>query len=132
MVTDPDIVAGLSHDQAVRTPVGRAVAVVRAKSTDEVRTVVPAVQLPADGGSLCGLMAGDSQRPPESARGRRSTRPGCRSARAVHSVATGAGRNAKGIDTMPGFVNGKGGVQPSREQPGWTAHTASGLPHRDA
>ncbi|WP_374684372.1 FAD-binding oxidoreductase [Streptomyces sp. STCH 565 A] len=42
MVTDPDIVAGLSHDQAVWAPVGRAVAVVRAKSTDEVQTVVRA------------------------------------------------------------------------------------------
>lgn len=42
VVTDPDIVAGLSHDQAVWAPVGRAVAVVRAKSTDEVRTVVRA------------------------------------------------------------------------------------------
>ncbi|MFW3470222.1 hypothetical protein ACN24M_01860 [Streptomyces microflavus] len=42
VVTDPDIVAGLSHDQAVWAPVGRAVVVVRAKSTDEVRTVVRA------------------------------------------------------------------------------------------
>ncbi|MBO3682323.1 FAD-binding protein [Streptomyces sp. NEAU-YJ-81] len=42
VVTDPDIVAGLSHDQAVWAPVGRAVAVVRAKCTDEVRTVVRA------------------------------------------------------------------------------------------
>ncbi|WP_371801591.1 hypothetical protein [Streptomyces sp. NBC_01732] len=42
VVTDPDIVAGLSHDQAVWAPVGRAVAVVRAKSTDEVQTVVRA------------------------------------------------------------------------------------------
>lgn len=42
VVTDPDIVAGLSHDQAVWAPVGRAVSVVRAKSTDEVQTVVRA------------------------------------------------------------------------------------------
>ncbi|WP_246364992.1 hypothetical protein [Nonomuraea rhodomycinica] len=42
VVTDPDIVAGLSHDQAVWAPVGRAVTVVRAKSPDEVRAVVRA------------------------------------------------------------------------------------------
>ncbi|WP_425329916.1 FAD-binding oxidoreductase [Streptomyces sp. Qhu-G9] len=42
VVTDPDIVAGLSHDQTVWAPVGRAVALVRAKSTDEVQAVVRA------------------------------------------------------------------------------------------
>ncbi|MET7682058.1 FAD-linked oxidase C-terminal domain-containing protein [Streptomyces sp. NPDC005423] len=40
VVTDPDIVAGLSHDQAVWAPAGSPAAVVRARSTDEVRTVV--------------------------------------------------------------------------------------------
>ncbi|MEV6632892.1 FAD-linked oxidase C-terminal domain-containing protein [Actinoplanes sp. NPDC051470] len=39
-VTDPDVLASLSHDEADWAPVGRAVAAVRPRSTDEVARVV--------------------------------------------------------------------------------------------
>jgi glycolate oxidase len=42
LVTDPDVLTGLSHDEAEWAPVGAAVAAVRARSTDEVRAVVAA------------------------------------------------------------------------------------------
>ena len=40
LVTDPDVLAGLSHDEAEWAPSGRAVAGVRARTEDEVRHVV--------------------------------------------------------------------------------------------
>jgi glycolate oxidase len=40
LVTDPDVLAAISHDEAEWAPVGRAVAGVRARSEDEVRHVV--------------------------------------------------------------------------------------------
>jgi glycolate oxidase len=40
VVTDPDITAGLSQDQAVWAPAGKPAAVVRAQSTEDVRQVV--------------------------------------------------------------------------------------------
>jgi glycolate oxidase len=39
-VTDPDVLASLSHDEAAWAPVGRAVAAVRPRSTEEVAQVV--------------------------------------------------------------------------------------------
>jgi glycolate oxidase len=42
LVTDPDVLAAISHDEAEWAPVGRAVAGVRARSEDEVRHVVRA------------------------------------------------------------------------------------------
>ena len=39
-VTDPDVVASLSHDEAEWAPVGRAVAAVRPRSTEEVAQIV--------------------------------------------------------------------------------------------
>ncbi|MCM0622065.1 FAD-binding oxidoreductase [Nocardioides bruguierae] len=42
VVTDPDVMAGLSADQAVWAPVGRPAAVARARETAEVQTVVRA------------------------------------------------------------------------------------------
>jgi glycolate oxidase len=40
LVTDPDVLAALSHDHAEWAPVGRAAAAVRARTEDEVRHVV--------------------------------------------------------------------------------------------
>ena len=40
LVTDPDVLAAISHDEAEWAPAGRAVAGVRARSEDEVRHVV--------------------------------------------------------------------------------------------
>ena len=40
LVTDPDVLAAISHDDAEWAPVGRAVAGVRARTEDEVRHVV--------------------------------------------------------------------------------------------
>ncbi|HEX9040586.1 MAG TPA: FAD-linked oxidase C-terminal domain-containing protein [Trebonia sp.] len=40
LVTDPDVLAAISHDEAEWAPVGQAVAAVRARSEDEVRHVV--------------------------------------------------------------------------------------------
>ncbi|MBF6101175.1 FAD-binding protein [Nocardia cyriacigeorgica] len=40
VLTDPEVTAGLAHDQAIWAPVGTPVAVVRARSTEEVRHVV--------------------------------------------------------------------------------------------
>lgn len=42
VITDPDVTAGLSHDQAAWAPVGTPAAVVRARSTTEVQQVVRA------------------------------------------------------------------------------------------
>jgi glycolate oxidase len=42
LVTDPDVLAAISHDDAEWAPVGRAVAGVRARTEDEVRHVVRA------------------------------------------------------------------------------------------
>ncbi|MFG1603315.1 FAD-binding oxidoreductase [Actinoplanes sp. NPDC049265] len=39
-ITDPDVLASLSHDEAEWAPVGRAVAAVRPRSTDEVAAIV--------------------------------------------------------------------------------------------
>jgi glycolate oxidase len=39
-ITDPDVLASLSHDEAEWAPVGRAVAAVRPRSTEEVAAVV--------------------------------------------------------------------------------------------
>lgn len=40
VVTDPDVLASLSHDDAEWAPVGKALAAVRPRTTDEVRTIV--------------------------------------------------------------------------------------------
>src|SRR5690348_10948411 len=40
LVTDPDVLAAISHDEAEWAPVGRAVAGVRVRTEDEVRHVV--------------------------------------------------------------------------------------------
>src|SRR5690348_4473898 len=40
VVLDADVIAGLSHDEAEWAPVGRAAAVVRAQSTEDVRRTV--------------------------------------------------------------------------------------------
>jgi len=42
VVTDPDVLAGLAHDEAEWAPAGRPVAAVRPRTTEEVQRIVAA------------------------------------------------------------------------------------------